>query len=117
MFMIAFVNAFGPLAIAPQVPMYMAEWPGKTVADILQFVRRTLARVLSQFNHVCADRSVYPCSWVLKLHLGADVDNIREAVGLDLGGIGFFGGVYLAGKCTFVQLNDWSFYFARNWSG
>ncbi|KAF8542748.1 MFS transporter [Trichophaea hybrida] len=38
MFMIAFVNAFGPLAIAPQVPMYMAEWPGKTIADILQFI-------------------------------------------------------------------------------
>lgn len=38
MIMTAFVQAFGPLAIAPQIPLYMAEWPGRSIADILQFV-------------------------------------------------------------------------------
>ena len=34
----AFTQAFGPLAIALQIPLYMAEWPERSIADILQFV-------------------------------------------------------------------------------
>jgi hypothetical protein len=37
MIMTAFIQAFGPLAIAPQVPAYMKEWD-RGLADILRFV-------------------------------------------------------------------------------
>jgi hypothetical protein len=38
MVMVAFMQAVGPLAIAPQIPHYIEEWPERGIADILQFV-------------------------------------------------------------------------------
>ena len=38
MVMTAFVQSFGPLAVVTQIPLYMAEWPERSIADILQFV-------------------------------------------------------------------------------
>ncbi|CCX33323.1 major facilitator superfamily domain-containing protein [Pyronema domesticum] len=37
MVMVAFMQAVGPLAIAPQIPHYIEEWPERGIADILQF--------------------------------------------------------------------------------
>jgi len=45
MFMTAFLQAFGPLAIAPQVPHYMAEW-NRSVPDVLRFVAPPSPRLL-----------------------------------------------------------------------
>lgn len=78
MVMVAFVQAFGPMAIAPSVPYYMAEWD-RSLADVLQFVpKHTFLKFFAthELTKLQIGRNMHPRAGILQFHMGSHFNNV-----------------------------------------